>query len=113
MDRVLIDDYSKLVKKMREKRALTQEDLGKKISEPESIVHKIESGHFRPPFRMVRKLERELKVRLTKRVDEDGNEKKEVRPKKKTGNVVIEKKTKKKKVGINAGMTIGDLLKFR
>ncbi len=65
----LAPDWSKRVRVAREARTWTPEDLGKKLNEKKSVVLKIESGSFRPPDALVRKLENLLKVRL--RADPD------------------------------------------
>ena len=60
----LAPDWPKRVRTAREARTWTPEDLGKKLNEKKSVVLKIESGNFRPPDDLVRKLERLLQVRL-------------------------------------------------
>lgn len=60
----LAPDWGKRVRVAREARTWTPEELGKKLNEKKSIVLKIESGSFRPPDALVRKLERLLQVRL-------------------------------------------------
>ncbi len=60
----LAPDWARRVRVAREARTWTPEDLGKKLNEKKSVVLKIESGSFRPPDALVRKLEHLLQVRL-------------------------------------------------
>jgi putative transcription factor len=60
----LAPDWFRRVRVAREARTWTPEDLGKKLNEKKSIVLKIESGSFRPPDELVRKIEHLLKIRL-------------------------------------------------
>jgi len=60
----LAPDWSKRVRVAREARTWTPEVLGKKLNEKKSVVLKIESGSFRPPDALVRKIEHLLQVRL-------------------------------------------------
>lgn len=60
----LVDDCGRVVKTARERSGLRQEELAKKISEPESLLHRIESGRIRPNPAVARKIEKTLNVRL-------------------------------------------------
>lgn len=60
----LAPDWSKRIRVARESLQWTPEQLGKKLNEKKSVVLKIESGSFRPPDELVRRIERMLKVRL-------------------------------------------------
>ena len=60
----VIRDYARVIKDARESRKLKQEDFAKKINEKESLVHQIETGHFKPSVELARKIERYLGVRL-------------------------------------------------
>ena len=60
----LAPDWNKRIRLAREARQWTPEVLGKKLNEKKSVVLKIESGSFRPPDALVRKLEHLLQVRL-------------------------------------------------
>jgi putative transcription factor len=60
----LAPDWFRRVRVAREARTWTPEDLGKKLNEKKSVVLKIESGSFRPPDALVRKIEHLLKIRL-------------------------------------------------
>ena len=60
----LVEDHASLVRQEREKLGLTHEDLGKKIGEKVSVLHKIESGKMTPDVKLAQKLEHALKVKL-------------------------------------------------
>jgi len=60
----LAPDWAKRIRVARESLQWTPEQLGKKLNEKKSVVLKIESGNFRPPDELVRRIERMLKVRL-------------------------------------------------
>ncbi|MGD2072775.1 MAG: multiprotein bridging factor aMBF1 [Candidatus Thorarchaeota archaeon] len=64
------EDYSRVVKKAREKIGLTQKDLAKKINEKESVIHRIETGHMRPSRKLARKLEGTLDIHLIEKIEE-------------------------------------------
>ena len=60
-----VDDLGERVKKARETKKLSQIDLAKIISEKESIITKIETGHYTPELKLVKKLEHFLGIKLT------------------------------------------------
>ena len=60
----LAPDWNKRIRLAREAHLWTPEELSKKLNEKKSVVLKIESGSFRPPDALVRKIEHLLKVRL-------------------------------------------------
>ncbi len=60
----VIDGYGGLIRSARERLGLTQEDLGKKVSEKSSTIHRLESESLAPSIALARKLERFLKIRL-------------------------------------------------
>src|SRR5271157_885646 len=60
----LAPDWNKRIRLAREARQWTPEVFGKKLNEKKSVVLKIESGSFRPPDALVRKIEHLLQVRL-------------------------------------------------
>ena len=70
-DLAVVVDYGTRVKKAREKMGIKQEELGKKIAEKESVIHKIEAGLLEPDIELARKLERFLKVTLVEEVKEN------------------------------------------
>ena len=60
----LPEDFAKRVRAAREKLALTQEELAKRVKERLSIIQKIESGKIIPDMKLSRYLEHVLRVKL-------------------------------------------------
>jgi len=67
----LVDDYGRRVKEARERRGLTQEDLGRLIGEKASVIRRIEAGELAPDIALARKLEHALGVRLLVRASRE------------------------------------------
>ncbi|MGC9208318.1 MAG: multiprotein bridging factor aMBF1 [Nitrososphaeria archaeon] len=65
-DYELVENYGRIIKEIREKMQLTQEDLGRRIGIKPSLLAKIEQEKIIPDFQTLRKLELSLKVRLRK-----------------------------------------------
>ena len=65
----LVDDYSVLVRKNREKKGLTQDQLGEKINEKGSVISRIESGHMGPDTKITKKLERFFSINLLEELE--------------------------------------------
>ncbi len=89
----VVSDYSNKIRAAREKRGLTQIDFAKLITVKESLIHKMETGHFEPPIDMARKMEKILRITLVEISQEEG--------------VVKQEKEEK-----TEGLTIGDILKL-
>jgi len=70
---VIRPNCSKLIKDARERLGLKQKELGKKIAERESVIHKLESGRMKPGILLARKLERFLKISLVEEVELDSS----------------------------------------
>ncbi|MFP3214119.1 MAG: multiprotein bridging factor aMBF1 [Nitrososphaeria archaeon] len=62
----LIDGYGRIIKEIREKMNLTQEQLGRKIGIKPSLLAKIEQEKIIPDYPTLRKIEYSLKVKLRK-----------------------------------------------
>ncbi len=90
---VLVESFAQKIKSAREKLSLTQKDFAKKINERESVLHKIETGHYKPPVETAKKYEKILNMQLVETVTQDSAES---LPKSKS-----------------AGLTIGDMLKIK
>ena len=85
------EDFPQRIRTAREARGWKQSDLGAKINEKASVIAKLESGAMTPGDGLVRKLERELGIKL----------KEKVQP------VAVKKQT------AAGGLTLGDLVKMR
>jgi putative transcription factor len=58
------EDYSKLIKEGRERLGLTQDELGSKIEESDSVVKLLEQSKFKPGQALAKKLEQLLGISL-------------------------------------------------
>jgi len=90
----IVADFGAKIKKAREKFGLTQQEFALKISEKESIVHKLETELMEPNVDLARKLEKLLHIKLVEQIEEGEDE------------GVVEPK----KAG-SQGFTLGDYLK--
>jgi len=61
-------NYASSIKQGRERLGLTQKEFALKISERESLLHQIESGHFKPSIELARKLEKILSISLVQEI---------------------------------------------
>ncbi len=66
---IVVEDYSDKIKKAREKKGITQEELAKSIAEKESVVHQLESAKLKPNFKLANKLEVFLNITLIDKVE--------------------------------------------
>lgn len=87
---LLKENYNLLIKELREKLNLTQEELAKKLNERASLIHKIENKELDPNEAVINKFENFFKIKLIENYQEDA-------------------KFDFKK----SSLTIGDLLKFK
>ena len=87
----LTEDFPQRIRSAREARGWKQSDLGAKINEKASVIAKLETGTMTPGDGLVRKLERELGIKLKERVE----------------SVAM------KKPAAGAGLTLGDFIKTR
>jgi len=69
-NKFIVKDYAKLIKKARESKGLKQEQVAKYLNEKESLIHKAESGNFKPSFRLATKLEKFFSIKLIEEVKE-------------------------------------------
>ncbi len=88
----LVEDYSKRISKARQKRGLTQEDLAKRLNEKKSVISRLETAEMRPSEKLIKKLEKELDIKLKERME-------------------FQVDTSKKSVS-TGGVTLGDLIKM-
>lgn len=90
----IVSDYAQKIKSAREKRGMTQLEFSKLIAVKESLIHKMETGHFEPPIDMACKMEKTLHITLVEVREEAAI-------------------AKQKKEELTEGMTIGDLIKLK
>ena len=67
----IISDYSPVIRKAREERGWTQEELALKIKVKASLIRKVERGEILPEDSLRKKLENALGIKLTERVSND------------------------------------------
>jgi len=84
----LVSDFATRIQAAREKRGWTRQDLGGRVGERESAIHRMETGALRPTDDVAKKIERELGIKLYEKVD-----------------AVVTKRE------AAAGMTLGDVLR--
>jgi putative transcription factor len=87
---MLVPDFGTKIRRVREKLGIDQDKFGQMIAIKASIVHKIETGEFKPDIDVAKKLEKLLKISLVT-------------------NYVEEKKVYTKDE--SGSLTIGDLIK--
>ncbi len=63
-EEVLVENFEQVVRREREKKGMKQDDLGKRINEPASLIHRLESGKFKPSPELIKKIERALGIKL-------------------------------------------------
>jgi uncharacterized protein (TIGR00270 family) len=64
MTKELVSNYNIIIKKGREKKRLSREELGFRIGERTVTISKIENGDLKPSDKMAQKLEKELDINL-------------------------------------------------
>ena len=94
---VFIPGFGSRVKNARERMKLTQEEFAKKLNERESMLHQIESEHFKPGVELAKKLEHLLHIQILEEVSEKETHMDE----------------KSKKSASSGPLTIGDMLNVR
>ncbi|MBP3790756.1 MAG: TIGR00270 family protein [Methanobrevibacter sp.] len=65
----LIEDFSFEVRKARESKDWSREELGKRINERVSVISRIETGKMTPDNKVTKKLEKALNIKLLEKVD--------------------------------------------
>ncbi len=87
----LAEDFPQRIRQAREERGWKQADLGAKINERVSVIAKLESGTMDPGDALIRKIEKELGIKLKERVE----------------SVAV------KKQSASGNLTLGDLIKMQ
>jgi len=70
MKKELVPNWSEIIRKAREKKGLTREELGFKVGEKTNTIAKIEKGELRPSDEVARKLEKLLSITLFEEVED-------------------------------------------
>lgn len=65
----LIEDYHRVIQSARMELGLNQEELARKLNERKSIIAKLETKSLRPDNKLIRKLEKTLKIILMERIE--------------------------------------------
>lgn len=66
----LVEDFNIKIRKARESKNLSREELGQKIYEKVSVINRIESGKMIPDIKLTKKLENALNIILIENVEE-------------------------------------------
>ncbi len=66
---MIIDDYDKKIRKVRQKHNLTQGQFAQRIHEKESLIRRIETKKVKPTIELANKIEREFKIKLLEEPD--------------------------------------------
>lgn len=91
----LIENYHMIIRREREKRGWSQEQLAKKIQEKESLIKKIENAEILPEPEVIEKLEKLFNLKLREQIPEIKVEGKGKTLTPTLGDIVIVKKKKK------------------
>ncbi|MFH1225588.1 MAG: multiprotein-bridging factor 1 family protein [Candidatus Diapherotrites archaeon] len=60
----IAENYGEIIRHAREKRGLTLKELGEKVFEKESVLHKVEKSKFEPDERLRKRIESFLGISL-------------------------------------------------
>jgi len=60
----IVKDFSTLIRKAREQKKLSQEELGSKLNEKPSVIRTLESGKLKPTDILAKKIERFLNLKI-------------------------------------------------
>ena len=65
----LIEDFGAEIRKARESKKWSREDLGKKINERVSVITRIETGKMTPDNKLTKKFEKALNIKLLEEIN--------------------------------------------
>ena len=66
----LIEDFDVAIRKARESKNWSREELGKKINERVSVITRIETGKMTPDNKLTKKFEKALNIKLLEEIDD-------------------------------------------
>ncbi len=67
----LIEDYNTIIRKKRESKNWTREQLGHKLNEKVSVINRIETGKMVPDIKLIKKIEKTLDIELLEKFNND------------------------------------------
>lgn len=66
---ILVEDFGVRIKKAREAKKMNIDDLAKKLLEKKTLLSKIERQESKPDDKLIKKIEKELNIKLKEKVD--------------------------------------------
>lgn len=66
----LVEDYNSIIRKAREAKGWSREELGSKMYEKVSVINRIESGKMEPDIKLAKKFEKTLNITLIEKYDD-------------------------------------------
>ena len=70
IEKEIVDDYARIIRNVRTKYNLTQEQFAQKINEKPSLLRRIEAQKVKPTIKLAQKLEKVYGIKLVKESDE-------------------------------------------
>lgn len=67
----LVPDYSRRILRARNELGFKQEELAAKLNEKRSVIRELEAGTLIPNDALIRKLERQLKIKLMEKISQE------------------------------------------
>lgn len=65
----LIENFGEVIRKRREALNISREEFAKKLGEKESVIRRIENGEIYPPYDLLIKIEKLLKISLRTKIE--------------------------------------------
>ena len=87
LEDVLVKDFHKIIRRSRENRKLTQAELAKKFKEKVSVIKRVEDG-WKPPIKLIEKIEKYFKIKLREKIEDNVQNKKKDSKKLTIGDIV-------------------------
>ena len=82
----VLEDFNTVIRKAREKRKWSREDLAEKVYEKVSVINRIESGRMIPDIKLARKIERLLNIKIVDKIVDEQTE--ELSPSRRGGTTI-------------------------